>query len=105
MRSISASSCAISFRACGESTVLIFSAPGASAPSVAATRAAVIDRSARCVFIGARVPVRGQILDARVQPHRFSTVTLFLSSIFSALPDAARAFGRQAPQRNQQDYE
>src|SRR5882762_1050331 len=33
------------------STVLLSSAPGASAPSVAATRAAVIDRSARCVFI------------------------------------------------------
>ena len=42
--------------------------------------------------IWARVPVRGLILHACVKPHRLSTVALFLPSIFSALPDAGRAF-------------
>src|SRR5713226_8635220 len=50
MRSISASICAISCSAWGESVVLLSSAPGASAPMVTATMAAAIDKIARCVL-------------------------------------------------------
>src|SRR5882672_2670431 len=48
MRSISASSCAISCSAWGESVVLLSSAPCASAPKVTATMAAATDKTARC---------------------------------------------------------
>src|SRR6266849_7349925 len=51
MRSISASTCAISCCAWGESIAPLSSAPGASAPSVAAAKAPAIDRSARRAFI------------------------------------------------------